>query len=63
MENSPLRLEPEMMVTAPVAECNDASRRVMHLRGTSTLVADAMEAIELRFALVNQPSRRISLAA
>lgn len=63
MDNSPLRLDKHMMVSDQAIECNDASRRVMHLRGTSTLVADAMAAIELRFSLVAQPKRQLSFAA
>lgn len=62
MNLNPLRLDETMLVTAPAAKEDTPRRRVMRLRGTTPLVADALAATKLRFALLPQPVRRLRIA-
>lgn len=63
METRPLRLEENMMISPPSFPDDTPRRRVMRLRGTSLVVADALAETELRFTLVPQPSRKLLLVA
>lgn len=61
MDMKPLLLDETMMVTAPIATADTPRWRVMRLRGTTPLVAEALAATELRFSLVEQPIRKLRI--
>lgn len=62
MSMPPLQLDRSMLVTAPVIAPPQPRWRLLRLRGTTPLVAEALAQTELRFTLVPQPIRKIRFA-
>lgn len=64
MNNSILRLGPDMMISHVTVEAETASDRVSFLTGnTSPRVKEALKEIPLRFSLIAAPARKIRIAA
>ncbi|MEM6619392.1 MAG: hypothetical protein AAF631_08835 [Pseudomonadota bacterium] len=60
MDMTPLRLDgAAMTATQPCEET--AGRRVLRLTGAQSLVQDALDATDLRFTLMPQRGRRLTL--